>query len=344
MKPLFLGSFGLVFLLCAGIFSQAQAASLYLDPAEASLNLGDVTAVSVRLNVDEETEECVNAVDGVLTYSEDIELIDISVGQSIFSMWVERPTINKEARTVTFAGGIPNGYCGRIDGDPQLTNVIAELIFRAPGDVAGREPSTARISFAETTTAYLNDGQGTAVRPATAGAALFLTNVPGATVVDPWQAAVAADTEPPAPFRILFEKNSTGKYYIIFNTTDKQTGVAEYQVMEQPLEQFGTFTWGRANAPWIVAETPNHHILKDQSLNSVIYVKALDKAGNEYIATYIPDESLRTLSDTQKVGFGVLIAGVLLLGFVAMILFLVAMRKRARKRALTSAVNESYDE
>ena len=32
--------------------------------------------------------------------------------------------INKENRTVTFAGGIPNGYCGRVNGDPKLTNII----------------------------------------------------------------------------------------------------------------------------------------------------------------------------------------------------------------------------
>ena len=125
-----------------------DAASLYIDPASSSIARGDAIKLSVRLDTDEAAGECVNAVDGVIHYSENIAPVDISIGDSILSMWVEQPIINSIDRTITFAGGIPNGYCGRIAGDPRLTNVVAELVFRVPGLTigAGNNP-IANISF-----------------------------------------------------------------------------------------------------------------------------------------------------------------------------------------------------
>ena len=112
------------------------------------------------------------------------------------------------------------------------------------------------------------------------------------------------------------DRNPSNKYWISFNTTDKQTGIDHYEIMEEPLTQFGSFQWGRADAPWIEERSP--YVLDDQSLNSIIRVKAIDKAGNEYIANLIPDESMRTLSRTQVMliattGVGIIIF--LILGF-----------------------------
>ena len=49
---------------------QVQAATLYMDPNHAELSRGDTLKVSVRLDTDE--DECVNVVDGVITYSDNI--------------------------------------------------------------------------------------------------------------------------------------------------------------------------------------------------------------------------------------------------------------------------------
>jgi hypothetical protein len=275
------------------------AASLYIDPAFPSLQMGDTVTLSVRLDTNEAEEECINAVDGVISYSENLSPVDVSIGDSIFSMWVEQPTIDKEKRTITFAGGVPNGYCGRVAGDPRLTNSIVKLIFRSPGFTIGETStgtSTGKVEFLPETTAYLNDGFGTRAELSMFGTSVEMGNAPGAELLDPWREAVVTDNIGPAPFGITIEKipNENGKYYAIFNTNDKQTGIDQYQVMEESIKERLSFNWGRADAPWVTSRSP--HLLKDQSLNSTIYVKAIDKAGNEYIATFVPDQTMRSMS------------------------------------------------
>jgi hypothetical protein len=65
----------------------AHAAILYMDPNEAELKRGDTMVVSVR--VDTQDGECINVVDGVIKYSDNIQPVDTSRGNSIFSLWVE---------------------------------------------------------------------------------------------------------------------------------------------------------------------------------------------------------------------------------------------------------------
>jgi hypothetical protein len=311
---------------------KAEAASLYIDPAFAGISRGDAIDLSVRLDVDEENEECINAVDGVIQYSENIVPVDISIGDSIFSMWVEQPTIDKENHTITFAGGIPNGYCGRIPGDPRLTNTLVKLIFRSPGFSigGGSGTSTATVEFTSETTAYLNDGFGTKAPLALFGSQIDLSRTAGATLKDPWREAVVSDSIPPAEFSIALEKIPAeyGKYSIIFNTTDKQTGIDHYEVIEEPLSKFMAFEWGRANAPWIVARSP--YELRDQSLNSTIRVRAVDKAGNEYIATLLPNKEIRTIP-TRVIIIGAAFGLIALLLLLIVITAILSRKRRKTK-------------
>lgn len=334
-----------LFLATFFIATETLAATLYIDPPRSELFRGDAIEMSIRLDTDESIGECVNAVDAVITYSESIVPVDISTGNSIFSMWVERPTINQAERTITFAGGIPNGYCGRVEGDPRLTNTLATIIMRSPGFAIGggstEEASNdiATVSFTEATTAYLNDGLGTKADLTTYAAQIQLNRTAGPGIVDPWRDAVGQDTIPPEPFTIYLDKDDrafNGRYYISFNTTDKQTGIDSYQVMEEPISELNSFNWGRADAPWITTRSP--YVLKDQSLNSVIRVRALDKAGNERIATLLPEESLRTMSEQQLFYFlvngGLILFAFLVLGFGAL-----AYRQRRKRVQLIKADN-----
>jgi hypothetical protein len=333
-------SFAIFLLLPTNTF----AASLYIDPGSSELLRGESLSMSVRLDTDEARGECVNAVDAVITYPDNIEPVDVSIGDSIFSMWVERPTINKENKTITFAGGIPNGYCGRVSGDPRLTNVLAEIIFRSPGFVVGgaanqSDSNSAEIAFADETAAYLNDGRGTRADLTTYPARITLNPEGGSGVNNAWRDKVNNDNIPPEEFSIFLEKRDvSGDYYVVFNTTDKQTGIDTYQIMEEPLSQFGSFQWGRADAPWIEATSP--YTLDDQSLNSIIRVRAIDKAGNEYIANLIPDESMRTFSFEQILTF-LLVATLLVL----MVVFtVVGYRVYRKRRALKEHELEDEDD
>lgn len=325
--------FGVV--LMAPVF--AQAAALYIDPANSTLYRGDAITLAVRLDVDEEAGECINAVDATIEYPANIDPVDVSVGKSIFSVWVEEPTINRDSRTITFAGGVPNGYCGRVQGDPMLTNTLVELVFRSPGFVVGaadtEDANRAVVVATDATRAYLNDGRGTAVVPERYSAIINLERGTGPELQDPWNDAVDADTIPPEEFSIqLYQQDISGKWIITYSTTDKQTGIDQYQVMEEPIDNLGSFQWGRADAPWIEPDHPNTFMLRDQSLNSVIRVRAIDKAGNERIATLIPDESLRGTNVTAVAQNSIFVAGIVLLGAILVVVIMV-VRQYFKRRA-----------
>jgi hypothetical protein len=306
-----------------GNFSYAEAASLYIDPPNSTLHRGDSLTLAIRLDTDEEIGECINAVSAELSYPANIEPVDVSIGSSIFNVWIEAPTINKSERTVTFAGGIPNGYCGRVEGDPMLTNTLAEVIFRSPGFIIGggvEDLSKATVFFTNRTKALLNDGRGTDAALSTYPAKIILTDNPSDTQNNDWQAEVEQDILPPQEFSIRgVSQYPNGDYYVTFSTTDKQTGIDHYEVMEEPLAKFGTFEWGRGDAPWLVVKQPPVHVLKDQSLNSIIRIKAIDKAGNEYIATLVSEESMRTISGGQTMSIVIGFVGLVLLASTLMV-------------------------
>lgn len=323
-----------------------EAASLYIDPARSELYRGDSVVLNVRLNVDRDAGECVNTIDAVLNYPDSLDPVAVSVGDSIVSLWPEKPKINRDNNTITLAGGIPNGYCGRVDGDPRLTNNIVKLVFRLPGFAIGAGGSdlsaTATVSFAEQTTVYLNDGRGTRIAPTTYPATIALNREASTNLQNEWQQSIDSDDIPPEPFSIALSKNPAGKYIVSVNTTDKQTGIEEYQIMEEPLDQFGSFAWGRADAPWITMERPENYILRDQSLNSIIRVQAIDKAGNQTLATLVPDESMRTLSGTAIV-FYVAIAGVLVLLITFGVLGMLFWRRRKNKAQTAAEIDAPLD-
>jgi len=320
------------------VANSVSAAMLYMEPREAELKRGDVMIVSVRL--DNDVDECINVVDAVITYSENIQLIDTSRGNSILSLWVEEPTIDKANRTVSFAGGIPNGYCGRIPGDPRLTNNVVDLLFQSPGLQigSGESGNIARIDFASETHVLLNDGLGTAVSPQLYGATVLLSREAGQAIENPWQMRVSEDTFPPEKFSITLTRTEnaySNKYFITFNTTDKQSGIDHYEVIEEPLDTKNLFGWGAATAPWIEARSP--YVLKDQSLNSTIRVKAIDKAGNEYVATFVPGEELRTLSEDNLILF--ITVGGVGVSVIALSFFIFFWFVRKKKRYQTVLVD-----
>jgi hypothetical protein len=316
---------------------QVEAATLYIDPATASLNRGDAITVAVRLDTNEEIAECINAVDGVINYSDSVTLVDVSLGESILPVWVEAPTIDKDKRQITFAGGIPNGYCGRVEGDPRLTNVILELVFRAPGlqigggDNAGR----AEVTFGPETTLYLNDGFGTKAETIAYGTVFTIAETIGSEIKDDWRGEVLEDEIPPEPFSITLERDDfafENKYYISFNTTDKQTGLSHYEVIEESVSDARLFSFGAATAPWVRIDGP--YVLQDQSLRSVVRVRAIDKAGNEYIATLSPQNT----SMTDARWYPYLLAGGLGLGILlsAFLVFWLVRRRIKNRQLVTS--------
>ncbi len=318
-----------VLILCIGFFLNVltvDAALLYLEPSDSEVFRGDTKTISIRIDTD--VEECINTVDAVIKYDPSIRAVDVSRGNSILKLWVEDPVINEAEHTITLAGGIPNGYCGRAPGDPSLTNVIAELVFRSPGfSIGGGESSPiASIWFDEATRVLLNDGFGTEAALRLENAKLTLQSTPGNSISDDWKGEVASDTQPPADFSITLTRDETsfsGDYFISFNSQDKQSGIDHYEVMEEPIDELYTFKWGGVDAPWKPVQSP--YVLVDQTLNSTIRVKAIDKAGNETIAVLVPEEAMRTISTDRIITIAV--SALIFLLFLSALIYFIIRRK-----------------
>ncbi len=333
-------------LLVAVIFNllplSAFSATLYLDPQERELKLGDTTVVSVRINPDK--DQCINAIDITIRYDQDIELVDVSRGRSIISVWIKEPLIDKDQRKIRIEGGIPNGYCGRLPGDPRHTNRLIDLVFSVPGFRVGGAESDglARIEFETNSRVLLNDGFGTDAKVNFVNSDIRILNDIGGRDGNPWIDLVREDNIPPESFSIYLDRSENAfgnKYFISFNTTDKQSGLSHFEVMEEPIEYFNLFRWGEADAPWIRTESP--YVLKDQTLNSIIRVKAVDKAGNEYIATLVPDEALRTRPTMEMVSYLTIVFVFIILiivGFFALLWY------RRRRPAFPSVKEDKVDE
>lgn len=245
----------------------ASAASLYLDPDSGTYGPGDTFIVSVRLNTD---GECINAANVALTYpASNLRATDFSKGGSIFSLWVSEPKLDSQKGVVSFAGGIPGGYCGRIQGDPALTNTIGKAVFTVTDVSSGQ----AVIRLSNGSSVYLNDGKGTKVTPKVNSAAIKLVQE-RQTTENVWVASVKEDITPPDPFDVQIESTRSvfgGKYYAVFSTVDKQSGLDHYEMV--------------INGTWQNVTSPK--VIDNQALSGGIEVRAIDKAGNIRLGTYI---------------------------------------------------------
>lgn len=93
------------------------------------------------------------------------------------------------------------------------------------------------------------------------------------------------DTVPPKEFTPEIGQEQTvfeGKYFLSFGSHDGLSGIDHYEVVEIMDGQGATSD----TEGWKVANSP--YLLEDQNLNSIIKVKAIDKASNERIAEIIP--------------------------------------------------------
>ncbi len=316
------------------LFKDVSAATLYFDPQSGSFNQGDVFAVNIRVDGG---GECINAAEVNVKFSRDaLRAVDFSDGESILSVWVKRPEIKQEEGIISFIGGIPGGYCGRVPGDPGISNVLGKIIFRVPGFQVLSSRSlgnSANLEFFDTKI-YLNDGLGSeaALDISPANFAIIKNATYTESVKDEWYNAVLkTDKISPEPFLIELQKEESvkqGKFFIVFSTVDKESGIDRYEIMEADAEGKSAVTGKKAI--WRAGQSP--YFLEDQGLRSVIRVKAVDKAGNERVTEYIPQREYYISESFWQKRAAVIIAatGVLL---VIIIVAIIIFRKRKYKQS-----------
>ncbi len=348
LQPKSIGNIGLkssvlVLLFPFLFFDFVQAATLYLMPQSQTVYQGDTFIVEARLDTERED---INAVKSDLIFSPDLlEVIDLSKGGSMLSLWAKEPVFSNEDSFISFTGGLPGGFIGE--------GLILKTTFLA------KEVGKTNISFKEDSQVLLNDGMGTQAalmvlegsyeileRPENLPSISSNTHsdqnkwhnqnalhlhwalIEGAQysyllsqdpLAEPdeipdrpegelkwigdmefpnledgiyyftlkqklldenWSKRIVfrvmVDVAPPEPFDLKIGQDPSvfeGKYFLSFATTDKTSGIDYYEIKE------GERDFKKVSIPYL---------LEDQTLQSKITVKAVDKAGNEQIAEIIP--------------------------------------------------------
>jgi len=285
-----------------------QGAVLYFEPSTTQLKIGQEFEVKVKIDPE---KECINTIKADIEYDKDLLIgKDFLTGNSIISLWLEKPEIRAKEGKISFAGGIPGGFCGEIPGDPEESDILGKIVFKIP-EILVSDKNIAKVRFLESSKVFLNDGLGTeADLKLKEGEYKILKEKSSEEILEK---ELSEDKTPPEPFGILVLKDPQifeGKYFITFNTQDKQTGIDHYEVKE-------------GNRRWKIAKSP--YLLEDQKLQSIIKVKAIDKAGNERIVEFFPYL-------TQKPPFLLYFIVLVLVG-VCVIWYLVTKLKRDREKS-----------
>ncbi|HEY4516748.1 MAG TPA: cohesin domain-containing protein [Candidatus Paceibacterota bacterium] len=214
---------------------------------------GKGAAFEARVIIDTQGES-INAFAGAVTFPSDLLTpLEVREGGSIVNFWIEEPR-TATSSTVRFSGITPGGFNGKA--------LLFSVIFRAA------EPGSATIAV-ESPRALRNDGVGSPARVTSIGTRVTVSNTPASSGSIP----PVEDTDPPEPFTPVVASDPAifgGKYFLVFATQDKKSGIDHYEVCEGSIRQCGD------------AESP--YLLHYQSLGRKIFVKAVDRAGNERIA------------------------------------------------------------
>jgi hypothetical protein len=326
----------------------AEAAMISLDPGEGSFGPGDTFVATIRLDLAQ--GECINAGELTIRYPKEwMRASAVSTGESIFSLWTGAPQVDTENGVIRISGGIPAGYCGRVLGDPGDTNVIAKIAFLIPGNQIGGPVATGDTPVSIVfdpieSRVLLNDGFGTPAE-LSFGGATYMRVLQPIGKGNEWLSEVQADTFPPESFPVtIVQDRGTlgGKYFIVFSTVDKQSGILHYQVREDdPLRlEFDRLS----KDPATFSEAMSPYTLRDQELRSRITVRAYDHNGN-YEETIVAPQNGTGTPLSASVGGGKLTWMVVGGGLLALVGFAMSVLivRRWRRSGADVAAMPSYE-
>lgn len=231
------------------VCSYTQAMTVYIEKPKTVVQVGDT--VLVKVMIDTNGEE-INALEGVIKIPTHVEVKTIQTAGSIFNLWPVFPVHkNKE---ISFTGGSPSGVFGnklRVFTFAVVPQKTGMMVFTIPNLIA-----------------YKADGKGTPISVYNQGG----TSIPVAekinTTQDELQLLIDNDSEPPEKFKIEYDQDARlydGKSFLSFYTTDAESGLKGYEVIEGDTHTF---------------LTEGIYILEGE-LKENIVVTAVDYAGNK---------------------------------------------------------------
>ncbi len=294
--------FAFLFCISLALLSEAKAASLYFSPQEAVIG----TTGEFRVAVNISAENSINAIAAAVSFSPEIEPYDVSDGSSIINLWLDKPHWDENTRLLTFSGIIPGGFSGK---DAPL------LILKLK--VADDSKGKALLSFnQEQTKIYLHTPDG--IEDELELTELYLPIAHGKENIP----VKLPDANPPEPFIPVIARYPSvlgNKWFLVFSTQDKASGLFGYEIAEKRgklVENYNKLLWKAAKSPFL---------LDDQELKSYVYVKAIDKIGNEQIVFLLPQEPLAW---HEKYLIFIVIIGIIIVGVIMYIIWKKSMKQK----------------
>lgn len=253
--------FSVTFLVSMLMFSScSQAAEIIFNPSGTTASVGDTIVVRVLLDTQNDS---INAIDLGVLYPGILSVKQISKAGSFVQIWVREPSYTNNA--VFLSGGTPGGTTSG-------SAIIATITFEA------KSAGDGSLGLSPASAVLLNDGSGT-------GAVVGLRTpeihiIPRKAGVAPkiieqsLPATAKKDHSKPLSFDPMIGSDARlfgGKYFVSFFSTDSGSGIERYEIKE-------------GNNPYVLGRSP--FLLSDQTLHSVIHVRAYDVAGNYREETY----------------------------------------------------------
>ena len=265
----------------------AFASNIYIDTSHSNFFIGDTIMFSVR--VDSENKN-INAIEGrvLLDYlAESASLIDINTAGSKFSLWPSKPLPSVDNTNISFAGGTPGGFKSK---DAIIFNIVLKL--QKAGQIT---------LVPDNLSVYLNDGKGTKDGVRINNFVIdVLPKKLDSQSVDDWNNLTSNDKTLPEPFEIYLGQEGSvfeGKKFLSFSTTDSQSGIAYYEVVEgdlPPVRSNGTY------------------VLQEQNKSVKVTIIAYDLAGNAR-------ESIYT-STPHTISYAIIIITIIILLIIVMVI------------------------
>jgi hypothetical protein len=279
------------------IVGSADAAEIYFSSSYSEYGKGDIFRSDLNLDTG---GELVNACDIKINFNPTVlEVLELSKGDSVLTLWPQDPFYSNQSGQIYLIGGIPGGFNGK--------GKIVSIIFRVV------RPGSPELFIKNDSKLLLNDGMGTEAKITIENTNLNISSVEKAVPLNEWDENIKDDQIPPEQFIIKIGEDPAifeGKYFIVFSTIDAGTGVDHYEIKE------GDSEWKIGNSPYL---------LNEQDISNKIFVKAVDKAGNERISEF-----------AQKEPFSGWPGVIILAGFLALLLI-----KKFKKPKSKNKINEN---
>ena len=290
----FVDCLGIAFFVVLFSSQPATAAQLILTGSAPALPAGQTLQVNLDLKTEGET---INAIGATLKFPANLlEFKSVRDGGSLVSLWVE-PAHLAGGSAITFSGITPGGFGAS-------TGRVLSFLFQTKAE------GTATVTLSDIQL-LRNDGKGTPIP--VADAVLLFTVAADAPSLG---TSIAPDTTPPELFTISLSRNPVlfnGQWFIVFTAQDKESGIDHYEIAERrgPLinvsQNDQRLVWRQATSPYIIL---------DQSLVSAIYVRAIDRAGNDRVASVAPQTPLVWYENYKMWGilFGIVVVVIVIIG------------------------------